>query len=231
MHKPFSMHQLSKPSSLFPIEYLRMGRLTPPRVRLLPKAFFLIAAWFWLAMLIPTISSSSEKRSAYVVHMDNSLMPNSFSSHKQWYSTIVDSIKSTHQNPIWTAVGLGGHRSSSSRPFIIHTYDHAIHGFSASLTKDELKRLKKTPGFLLASDDKTCTLDTTHTPEYLSLSPSFGLWPASNYGQNITIGVVDSGIWPESESFKDKNISQITGWNGSCDNAGQEFPPSLCNRS
>ncbi|POO02999.1 Subtilase [Trema orientale] len=211
MHEPFPAPNPIK-APIFKIKFKNMGRLTT-RVRLLPKAFFLIAVWFWLAILVTKISSSSEIRSTYVVHMDKSLMPYPFASHKQWYSTIVGAIK------------------SSSTPSIIHTYDHAMHGFSASLTKDELESLKKTPGFLLASDEKTCVLDTTHTPEFISLNSFNGLWPASDFGQDIIIGVVDSGIWPESESFKDDHISRVVPpkWNGTCDKAGDDFPSSLCN--
>lgn len=146
--------------------------------------------------------------------MDKSRMPNSFSSHHQWYSSIVESIKT----------------SKTPTPPTIYTYKHAIHGFSASLSKDELERLKRTPGLLVASEDKNCVLDTTHTPEFISLSQSTGLWPSSKFGEDIVIGVVDSGIWPESESFKDDDINRFfpPKWKGACQ-PGQDFDSSTCN--
>ena len=81
-----------------------------------------------------------------------------------------------------------------------------------------------------AYSDKTATVDTTHTTDFLSLNTSAGLWPASNYGEDIIVGVVDSGVWPESESFKDHGMTANipTKWKGTCEE-GQEFNASLCN--
>uniref|UniRef100_A0A165ZI33 Subtilisin-like protease fibronectin type-III domain-containing protein n=1 Tax=Daucus carota subsp. sativus TaxID=79200 RepID=A0A165ZI33_DAUCS len=166
----------------------------------------------WLAF--QAILVSGNERSTYIVHMDKSLMPEAFASHDIWYSATIDSVKS--QN----------HESS---PFLLYTYDHAFHGFSASLSIDELELLKKSPGFVSAYGDKKATVDTTHTYEFLSLNPLTGLWPASDYGKDVIIGVIDTGIWPESESFKDDGMSEIPSrWKGTCEE-GQEFNASNCN--
>ena len=75
----------------------------------------------------------------------------------------------------------------------------------------------------------TTKLDTTRTPEFLSLTPSTGLLNASNYGEDMIIGIVDSGVWPESPSFKDDNITSKapTKWKGKCE-GGQDFNSSMC---
>uniref|UniRef100_A0A2N9H646 BHLH domain-containing protein n=1 Tax=Fagus sylvatica TaxID=28930 RepID=A0A2N9H646_FAGSY len=72
-----------------------------------------------------------------------------------------------------------------------------------SLSLHELEALKKSPGFISAYKDKTVTLDSTHTPEFISPNPSIRLWPISNFGEDVIIGVIDSGVWSESGSFKD----------------------------
>ncbi|KAA8528521.1 hypothetical protein F0562_035876 [Nyssa sinensis] len=174
-------------------------------------------AWF---LLLCHARSTSVERSTYIVHMDKSHMPKAFASHHHWYSSTVDSIKSA-----------GPTKSSSHQttPNLVYTYDNAFNGFSAVLSKDELETLKKSPGFVSAYTDRTVTLDTTHTFEFLSLNPVTGLWPASDYGKDVIVGVIDTGIWPESKSFNDYGMTEIpTRWKGKCEE-GQDFNSSLCN--
>ena len=121
---------------------------------------------------------------------------------------------------------------------IHHSYtlaiDRALHGFSATFSAQEVEILNKSVvRFVSAYNDhhNIITLDTTYTPEFLSLNPSVGLWPASHYGEGVIIGVVDSGIWPESLSFKDYGMTADIPikWKGSCEEAGEDFNSSLCN--
>ncbi|XP_057507209.1 subtilisin-like protease SBT3 [Actinidia eriantha] len=162
----------------------------------------------------------SAERSTYIVHMDKSLMPKPFTGPHHWYSSAIDSIKST--NPTASI----GQKSTAK---LLYTYDSALHGFSAVLSEDELEDLKESPGFLSAYGDRQVTVDTTHTTDFLSLDPATGLWPASNYGRDVIIGVVDSGVWPESKSFDDRWMTEVPSrWKGKCEE-GQEFNSSMCN--
>ncbi|KAL2512682.1 Subtilisin-like serine endopeptidase family protein [Abeliophyllum distichum] len=98
------------------------------------------------------------------------------------------------------------------------------------MSKDELEALKKSPGFLSAYADGEIIPDTTHTYKFLSLNTATGLWPASEYGKDVIIGVVDSGVWPESPSFRDDGMTEIPSrWRGTCQ-LGQDFNSSLCNK-
>ncbi len=61
-------------------------------------------------------------------------------------------------------------------------------------------------------------------------------------GDGVIIGIIDSGIWPESLSFSDRTgengnaskdgklaYQQIPGWHGKC-TPGEDFPASMCNQ-
>ncbi|KAK8691971.1 hypothetical protein V6N13_075457 [Hibiscus sabdariffa] len=65
---------------------------------------------------------------------------------------------------------------------------------------------------------------------FIGLNPKTGLWPASGFGKDVIIGVVDTGVWPESESFNDEGMGDFPAkWKGQCEN-GTQFSSSLCNK-
>ncbi|KAI8023938.1 Subtilisin-like protease SBT3 [Camellia lanceoleosa] len=185
--------------------------------------FFIIFTWF---LFIHHVRSTAVERSTYIIHMDKSLMPKAFTTHHHWYSSTVDSLK---QSAPTTTTNMSNSISPPS-PSVIYTYDNVAHGFCALLSQNELEAVKKSLGFVSAYNDRELKLRTTHTPEFLSLNPSSGLWPASNYGKDVIVGVVDSGVWPESLSFKDDGMTSPipAKWKGTCE-VGQEFNASMCN--
>lgn len=121
--------------------------------------------------------------------------------------------------------------TSLSSPLLLYTNKNALHGFGAVLSLDELETLNKSLGFISACADKPFKLATSYSPEFLSLKASTGLWPASNYGKDIIIGVIDSGIWPEHPSFEDhgRPAGKVSSkWKVKCE-GGQQFNSSMCN--
>jgi hypothetical protein len=142
-----------------------------------------------------------------------------------WYSSIVDCLDSKRPT---------SSEENQSFSSFVYTYNHVLHGFSASLSQEALDNLRESPGFVSAYRDRNATLDTTHTPEFLSLNPTGGLWAASNYGEDVIIGVIDSGVWPESDSFKDDGMSsQVPArWKGICQvGEGCSIPPCVTRSS
>ncbi|CAN4118331.1 unnamed protein product [Withania somnifera] len=183
------------------------------------KISLLMFSWFLLCLSL--FLETSAERSTYIVHLDKSFMPKIFASHQNWHSSIIDTIR------IQTPTTQNGHHPV---PKLIYSYDNVLHGFSAVLSIDEFEVLKKSPGFLSAYKDRPVEAHTTHTPEFLKLNPASGLWPASGFGQDVIIGVLDTGIWPESASFRDDGLSEIPKkWKGIC-KPGTEFSSSLCNK-
>lgn len=155
--------------------------------------------------------------------MDSSAMPKAFLDHQKWYLATLSSLSEG-------LLEADEATSSASVTKLIYTYTNAIQGFSATLTLSELESLKSSPGFISYIRDRPLKLHTTRSSQFLGLTPLSGAWPASNYGENVTIGVIDTGVWPESESFNDEGMTPIPSkWKGKCE-SGTQFNSSLCNK-
>lgn len=173
-----------------------------------------------LLFLIARSSSSSarsdDRRSTYIIHMDKSKMPAPFSTHHGWYMSTLSSLSSADDEV--------------PPPTHLYTYNHAISGFSAVLSRSQLQQLEEMPGHLATYEETFGKIHTTHTPEYLGLDRQRGLWPISEFGDDMIIGIVDTGIWPESRSFNDDGMPPVPArWRGTCE-SGTDFNSSHCNR-
>ncbi|GMN30164.1 hypothetical protein TIFTF001_002711 [Ficus carica] len=169
-----------------------------------------------ILLAISSFCSTSAQTQTYIVHMDKSAIPKAFSTHQSWFESTLYSISENSQVPITSK--------------LIHAYKNSIHGFSATLTLSELEALKNSPGYIHSTRDRVLKPHTTHTSKFLGLSPNSGLWPASSYGEGVIIGLVDTGVWPESESFSDRGMSKVPSkWKGKCE-SGEKFNSSFCNK-
>ena len=87
-------------------------------------------------------------------------------------------------------------------------YDVALNGFAAMLTDTEVRALKKNTGVLSIQADAIHQLYTSNTPTFLGLDQANGLWNKvggkGHAGEDIIIGMLDSGVWPEDTSFADR---------------------------
>lgn len=128
----------------------------------------------------------------------------------------------------------------------VYDYTFSFNGFAARLSVEQANKLAGVEGVLAVTADQTYTMDTSSTPGFLGLDAPGGLWEqlggVGAAGDGIIIGVIDSGIWPESLSFSDRtglngsgtqdgklDYQQIPGWHGKC-TPGEEFNASLCNQ-
>ena len=132
--------------------------------------------------------------------------------------------------------GAGGGRK-------LYDYGYVFNGFAAELTAAQAAKLEATPGVLGVVKDHARTLDTSSTPTFLGLDAPGGLWNGLGVrGENVIIGIVDGGAWPEHPSFSDRTdvngngtkdgklgYQQIPGWNGRCV-PGEQFTASDCNQ-
>ncbi|KAL1223196.1 Subtilisin-like protease SBT3.16 [Cardamine amara subsp. amara] len=120
----------------------------------------------------------------------------------------------------------------ASRKSMIYSYRHGFSGFAAKLTSSQAKELSEHPHVVHITRSKNMKLMTTRVGEYLGLTSTAptGLMQETNMGSETIVGIVDSGIWPESESFNDNGIGPIPArWKGPCV-SGVGFNASNCNR-
>ncbi|PYQ07386.1 MAG: hypothetical protein DMF82_03900 [Acidobacteria bacterium] len=93
----------------------------------------------------------------------------------------------------------------------VYDYRYSFNGFAAELTEQQAAKLATDPGVLSVSRDEMVDMDTSSTPTFLGLDAPGGLWDqlggVGRAGEDIIIGVVDSGIWPEHPSFSDRGMA------------------------
>ncbi|TKY70632.1 Subtilisin protease SBT1.7 [Spatholobus suberectus] len=160
---------------------------------------------------LATIEKTTENRkSTYIVHVAKSEMPASLNHHSVWHKSIMKSISNSAE--------------------MLYTYDNAIHGFSTRLTPEEARLLKNQTGILKVLPEKIYKPLTTRTPHFLGLDKIADMFPESNMGYDTIIGLLDTGVWPESKSFDDAGMGPIpSSWRGKCE-SGDNFTASNCNK-
>nr|DAD46788.1 TPA_asm: hypothetical protein HUJ06_016725 [Nelumbo nucifera] len=167
--------------------------------------FFLLSL---LNLPLQTLTASTDQTiKTFIFRVDEHSKPSVFPSHYHWYS-------SAFADPVQ----------------ILHVYDTVFHGFSATLTSTQAASILQNPSVLAAFEDRLRQLHTTRSPQFLGLRYQQGLWSESNYGSDVIIGILDTGIWPERRSFSDLNLGPVPArWKGVCE-TGVQFSSAHCNR-
>ena len=143
-------------------------------------------------------------------------------------------LESRH-DAVLASVGAGAKKA--------YSYGYVVNGFAAELTEAQADKLRSARGVISVEKDVAMALDTSSTPDFLGLRGPDGVWTTTGAkGENVIIGIVDGGAWPEHPSFSDRtgvngNFSkdgklayqQIPGWHGRCV-PGEAFDASLCNQ-
>ncbi|XP_027171602.1 CO(2)-response secreted protease-like [Coffea eugenioides] len=122
---------------------------------------------------------------------------------------------------------------------VIHRYNNGFSGFAARLSEEEAESIARRPGVVSVFRDPVLDLHTTHSWDFLKyqddeLGIGFSQQSTSTssalHGEDIIIGIFDTGIWPESKSFSDEGLGPIPSrWKGTCMEA-PDFSSSNCNR-
>jgi hypothetical protein len=130
----------------------------------------------------------------------------------------------------------------------LYSYGFTYNGFAAKLTQAQAAAMQKQDGVVSVSSDDVLSVDTSATPQFLGLTAPGGLWDqlgglgdknTTGAGEGIIVGMVDTGVWPESKSFTDRDATgkllfqQIPGFHGKCEGANGNdgsWNASLCNQ-
>ncbi|XP_021275735.1 subtilisin-like protease SBT1.8 [Herrania umbratica] len=172
---------------------------------------------FLLGFLFLILSLTITAKKTYIVHMKHHDKPLSFETRHDWYSSSLQSL-------------------SAAPDSLLYSYTTAFNGFAASLDPEQVELLRKSDSVLGVYEDTLYTLHTTRTPQFLGLDAEFGLWAGHNTQQleqasrDVIIGVLDTGVWPESMSFDDSDMPDLPSkWRGECESA-PDFSSKFCNK-
>ncbi|CAM0943026.1 unnamed protein product [Alopecurus aequalis] len=103
------------------------------------------------------------------------------------------------------------------------------------LTESQARTLAEFPEVVSVKLNTFHKPHTTRSWDFLGLDyhqppQQPGLLQRANYGEDVIIGVIDTGIWPESRSFDDNGYGPVPGrWKGKCQ-TGEMFNATSCNR-
>ncbi|CAO2197297.1 unnamed protein product [Urochloa humidicola] len=117
---------------------------------------------------------------------------------------------------------------------IIYSYKHGFSGFAAMLTKEQAQQLADLPEVISVQPSRRYQTTTTRSWDFLGQNlndkvPS-ELLHRSRYGEDTIIGIIDTGIWPESRSFSDDGYGPVPArWKGVCQ-VGVGWDRSNCSR-
>ena len=130
---------------------------------------------------------------------------------------------------------------------ILYDYKVVLNGFAAMLTDSEAQQLKANSAVASVVADTPRALQTSYTPTFLGLDQPGGLWSQlggkEHAGENVVIGIIDGGVWPENPAYADRvdasgaptfdNSGTLAynaplNWHGACD-GGEGFGPANCN--
>nr|KAJ0209040.1 hypothetical protein LSAT_V11C400160470 [Lactuca sativa] len=115
------------------------------------------------------------------------------------------------------------HRFASKA--LIRSYQKSFNGFAAYLSEEEKQKLAGYEGIVSVFPCQKLHLQTTRSWDFMGFPTTIKRSPVGE--SNTIIGVIDSGIWPESESFSDEGFGPIPEkWKGECQ-GGTNF---TCNR-
>lgn len=168
--------------------------------------FFISLSLSFASLLIKCHSSSSDELKTYIVYTGNS-------------KTDEASALSQYTSLLQKAAD-----SDAAPKAVLHHYKRSFNGFVVKLTQKEAERMSGLDDVVSVFPNRKRQLHTTRSWDFIGFPQNVQRATAES---DIIIGVLDSGIWPESDSFSDKGLGPPPKkWKGTC----QSSSNFTCNR-
>ncbi|CAA7391728.1 unnamed protein product [Spirodela intermedia] len=143
-------------------------------------------------------AAGGERKQKYIVYMGDKLHPS------------VDAVAAHHS---LLADVLGNH--DDAKGSIFHSYTRSMNAFAAMLSPEEASKVSELEDVISVFPCKTRRMQTTRSWDYIGLSPEVKRRQAAE--SDVIIGMIDSGIDPTLESFRDEGFGPPPArWKGTC---------------
>ena len=85
----------------------------------------------------------------------------------------------------------------------LHDYSFALNGYAAMLTPSQVEKIEVQKGVVRVLEDQMRQPQTDSVGKFLGLTANGGAYDRGVDGEDVVVGVIDTGIWPEHPSFAD----------------------------
>ncbi|XP_035539056.1 cucumisin-like isoform X2 [Juglans regia] len=121
-----------------------------------------------------------------------------------------DTTSSLHTSMLQEVIG-----STAGPESLLYSYKRSFSGFAAKLTEQEAQQVAGMDGVVSVFPSENKKLQTTRSWDFLGFPQQ--VKRRRTIESDIIVGVMDSGIWPESDSFDDKGFGPPPSkWKGAC---------------
>ncbi|KAK3220846.1 hypothetical protein Dsin_014816 [Dipteronia sinensis] len=139
----------------------------------------------------------SQEKKVHVVYMGEKLRGNV-------------NVESVHHSMLESILG----STEAAKESLVYSYGRSFNGFAAKLSDEEAAGFSGMEGVVSVLPNTILKLHTTRSWDFMRFNQS----PVGGqHGGDVIIGMIDTGIWPESESFSDEGFGPPPAkWKGIC---------------
>ncbi|XP_057960816.1 subtilisin-like protease SBT5.4 [Malania oleifera] len=134
----------------------------------------------------------------------------------------LDRVTDSHHHFLGSFLG----SKERAKDAIFYSYKRHINGFAAILEEQDAARIANDERVVSVFLNQGRNLHTTHSWDFMLLENnvngvlhSSSFWEKARFGEDTIIANLDTGVWPESQSFSDEGFGPIPSkWKGRCQN-------------